>query len=183
MQHKYMGMYADRECLGRGNAARRRSQRVAWRPFVGANEVDRQAECAHCLQLPPQADMKARKSQTERMNHEPDRCQPRVRTIHGNLCRAGKRPQIPSRDVRARQPGRAKTASVIDTIIQRATCHSGSLPVLILKIPNNPHLASLRVIRLQQRCNLDSRRMYVHASFLHLLIEFAIGEADEDAPV
>lgn len=52
--------------------------------------------------------------------------------------------------------GRAKTASVIGAINQRAD-PAASLPVLILTVPNNPFLHSSRATRLQLRCSPSSR--------------------------
>jgi hypothetical protein len=53
--------------------------------------------------------------------------------------------------------GSGETTSVIDAITRRARPEAG-LPVLILKIPNNPILQSCVLTRLQLRCNPGARK-------------------------
>jgi hypothetical protein len=74
---------------------------------------------------------------------------------------------------------RAKTTSVIDTITRRAK-HEAGLPVLILKIPNNPILQSCALPDYNCGATLVLTRMCVHV-FSSSNSHFC--GADEDAPV
>jgi hypothetical protein len=74
---------------------------------------------------------------------------------------------------------RQNRQTAFDTINQQAFFKQASLPDFILTIQQSSS-TFMRVIRLHQRCNLESRRSAAYTSFPSNL---QIGEADGDAPV
>jgi hypothetical protein len=100
-------------------------------------------------------------------------------TVGGSIGTAGQAIHQPWPAARFLLTGRAKTTSVIDTITRRAK-HEAGLPVLILKIPNNPILQSCALPDYNCGATLVRPEMCVHV-FSSSISHFC--GADRDAPV